>query len=447
MLLEYNGIILPYCDLSSFKMEAVYEESKTDKILTKFDISVSCLISADLLDQIAPTYYGSTDDPAFIVALVQEALLKPRQKLSFRFNDYEFIPQPAGVRGYVDAKNGPQPQSFTPVRMDEVSWWCTYHITAHYVVSYSVGVSADAKSSRFFMSNLPGNVVLYNRWSESVSIDKRQYSTKTRRGKFMIRSDNDAASIADELRTQMAVLGVPRGFVRDSSNYTVDPSGLGLVYNVVDREVYQMPPDGTYDAEGTYTEQASKGDGKRTASCSITLKGSKLTKRSDLMRRAANLCASALNARAGEFIPKGGKPLFNAESVVIVNQKTRKAGVLVGASARFDLFDNVCTVSMATILPASRTWYGSKDLIPFVDAPATGKPELPGFPQPKYFDRGSAGLLLTAAAYFDPAIQGIELQDRQGFFAESNAQTTAEDAAKTQMKDGSIPGTAGVAGQ
>src|SRR5436309_3297201 len=98
-VLSYNEVYLPFCDLSSFRMESVYEESHTDKILTKFDITVNTLITADALDMIAPHWAGRTDDPALLMSIIQEQLLRPRKKLSFQFNDYEFIPQPAGVKG------------------------------------------------------------------------------------------------------------------------------------------------------------------------------------------------------------------------------------------------------------------------------------------------------------------------------------------------------------
>lgn len=435
-VLSYNGVYLPFCELNSFRMEAVMDDyAQTDKAVTKFDITVNTLVTADALDMIAPAWAGVTDDPAAIMSAVHEALLTPRRKLSFQFNDYEFIPQPAGVRGFVDAMNGPKPQSLTVLRMDELSWWVSYSIQAHYVVNYSAALDG---SGRVVMTNLPGNTVLYNRWEESVSIDKLQYSTRTRTGKFMIRSDNQEGYIADEVRTQMAVVGVPKGFVRESSRYTVTPDGLAISYTVVDQEVFEMPPDGAYEAEGTFTEESSKADGKRHVSCQVHLKGPKFVKRSDLAKRAANLCAATLNARYAV------RPLFQPESLTLTNKIAGPAGkpsVLLGASMSFQMFRNEVTCMMQAMVPNNKVWYGSPQLVPFLDrSPGPGGT---ANPQPKYFDRGSAGILLQAAAYYDPTVRGVRLGEG-GAFASDNPQTGV--GRKQQMSRGSQPGRGGVEG-
>lgn len=429
--LSYNGICLPFSEVSSFSMRAEYDDqSQTDKILTKFDITVNTLITADALDMIAPAWDGLTSDPALIMAVIHESLMMPRRRLSFQFNDYEFIPQPAGVRGFVDARNGPIPQAFTPIRMDELSWWCSYQIVAHYVVNYRAVADDDG---RITMTNLPGNAVLYNRWDESVAIDKCQYSTRTRNGKCMIRSDNQEGFIADEVRSQMAIVGVPKGFVREDAKYTVSPDGLGLSYSVVDQEVFEMPPEGAYDADGEFSENLSKGDGKRTASCTVTLKGPKNVKRSLLAQKAVSLCAATLNARQAA---RG--PLFNAAGET-VTQRGRGKGVVLGGSLSFQMWKNQVTASLQAMTPNNHVWFGSPQLTQFIDTPPGGV----SAPQPKYYDRGTAGLLLQAAAYYDPTLRGVVMTASPGY-ATDNPVTPPD--GRGQLSLGTLPGKAGVLG-
>lgn len=115
-VLSYNGVYLPYSFTTGFRQEAVYDDmSGTDWILTRFDIQIQCVVNADYATQLAPELVGiQTRSAADVMNIIRSRLLKPRKRLSFKFNGVELIPQPQegiGSPGDVDARNGPQPQS------------------------------------------------------------------------------------------------------------------------------------------------------------------------------------------------------------------------------------------------------------------------------------------------------------------------------------------------
>ena len=96
-----------------------------------------------------------------------------------------------------------------------------------------------------------------------------------RSGKIVIRSDNVEGKIADQVRTQLAVIAIPAGYLRKSSKYTVSPDGLGLHYDIVDHEVFKKPPVPAYKSSGSYKEQTQKAGAVRYVTASVTLDASK----------------------------------------------------------------------------------------------------------------------------------------------------------------------------
>ncbi len=412
--------------VTSFTHKAVGDQgSDTDWCLTEYDIQVTTVINADYLAAIAPALTGLTSNPADIMGWVYSQLMARRKTLSFLFNGVEMIPNVvAGQKGSVDADNGPKPESFTYSQMTNTTWLATYHIKARYWLN----LGANARPP-FQANNQPGNPVIYNRWTEAQAIDNCGMTTRTRRGKYVIRSDNVAGQVADFFRNQMAAVGVPKGFLRQSSSYTVDASGLGIEYEVTDKEQFQMPPFPAYHASGTYNESVAKtGMGHRTATVSITLRG-------------------------GNGVPgianSGDQTALILLCVGIAGSILRAAGtytLLLSAEMRVNLYENEVSYTQSVLLARTgrRLRLARAGLGKFgITLPATPSPlqgfmtiqcgNVPGsdplvkIPYPVYGSAGgSAGFLLRAAAYFDPSIAGRSL-DGQGI----------------QMTGGLEPGQAG----
>lgn len=431
-VLTYNGVSLPYCHVQRCSLDAVQDDTSTDKLVTKFDIMAQSIITPDMLDMVAPDFYATTTSTAQVMALIQENLLKPRKKLSFQFDSIEFIPQPAGVRGFVDACNGPFPQTCELVQMDENAWLISYHVIANYVVNYE----ATTPSGALRLTNSIGNVVLSNKWEERVDMDQSMYSTRTRMGRCIIRSDNDAGLLADEVRSQMCVVSVPAGFLRKRSDYKVSPDGLRLAYTTVDYEVFRLPPAPAYEAEGDFYEQSSRFDGKRILQCRVALRAAKSVPQSKLASTAVGMVMNRLN-QAGQ--PIGDNNVFGV--------------VLLGAGIRYKLFDNSVECWAQTFKPTTnQPLLRGKGLLPgqqttafqAIDNPSFGRG--PPLQQPRYFDRGSAGLLLRAASYWDPNLVFANMGPAVEY-ATSNPQTPVAGARNQLRSPGNLlrePGNAGL---
>ena len=406
--------------------------SDTDWYCTEFDIEVQCMVNTDYLGVLLPTQVrveGTQYNPADIMREVRVRLLARRKTLSVLFNGVELMPTKAGgVPGTVDAKNGPVPQFCRIMELTNTTFFIHYGIKAHYWEKYTGGLNAGSLGR----TNQEGNPILYNRWTEQVTFDGCQFSTRIRSGKFAIRSDNTQGLTADELRPAMAVLSVPKGFLRKKSDYKVDPSGLALEYTIMDEEQFKMPPAPAFEAEGYYEEESPRGSANRTATVTVQLKGSKTTSQADLVTAAARVCRDKLLANAFAL---PGAPALGGPGLPAGDKKA----VPIKFSVRVDMFKNSVQVTSVflTGVPRGRfknfVWTNNQDL--------TFTPLSSPDYTPPYSDRGSALLLLQAAAYFDPSLANNPLA--AGVISVPVDAPTLVGGDKVNMQTGLQPGEAG----
>ena len=187
----------------------------------------------------------------------------------------------------------------------------------------------------------------------------------------------------------MAVVGLPPGFLRKSSRYTVDPSGLSLTYRVEDQEVFKLPPFPAYEAEGEYTESSTMCDAMRYGEVHVKLKGSKTVDQAQLVLTAASVCSSKLKL-AGAFL------VGPADQQARIEFTTLSVG----------MYENWVDCRIKVLFPANKIRFrgiqGIRRTVtttPFTD-PGAGGPA----PQPQYPIGGTASFLLQAAAYYDPSL-------------------------------------------
>lgn len=452
-LIQYNGITLPYADLTEFRMEAVYDPSGTDRILTKYIISAQTVVNPDFLPLMDPTLELTTvSSPVTAVKLVQQKLMQQRQQLSVKFNGVEMIPErQQGVSGYVDAANGPKPSKVEFIPVDgatNTTFILLFSIEANYWVrQYANTDDLIANPNK----NLPGNVVLYNRWTESVQIDEENRTVKKRTGKFLIRSDNSKGFIPDQVRTGMAVVGLPPGrFVRHRSEYTVTEDGLGLAYDITDREVFRLPPPPAFKADAEYAEQGTRGDGKRILSFRIKLWGDNDTDQVALIKTCAAIAFFKVQSRGANLYGRRGESgiilgstlrvggyenwaefRLIALKAAIPNTTTAAGGFSTTTAGRiaagaFEFFrrigaaagvgggggggGNIGAGAGAGAIGGAIGGADAADATAGVMAPSQNAAFLPdpGI-QPNYLIRGTAGLLLQAARYYDPSLQNVQL--------------------------------------
>lgn len=406
---EYNGIALPYPDITSFSQDAVYDDSHTDRILTQTTLGVQFLVNTNytslLAPDLAPGGVPATSSPVDIMNRIRDRLLAPRRQLIIQFNSKNLVPPSQdGLLGTVDADNGPQPNSCSYLQVTSNLFLMSFSITArHWQNPNPNGVNTN---------NKPGSPVLNNRWTETVSIDDCNYATRTRAGKFIIRSDNAQGWVASQAMSQMCVVAVPSGFLRQSSSYTVDPSGLAISYNVTDKEVYLMPPAPAHKASGEFTVFTTNNGHQRFCRCRVALEGMKTTPKAQLIRTAVIIAATkCFMAKAMGDDEKGYTNLTNFH-------------------IKTDLYDNSVEVYLETMAKAFTLAEGGGRVAgvagleykTIATAPFYSEP---GAPTPSYYLRGSSSIPLVAAAYYDPNLAGAKMNG-------------------VQLNTGLVPGQAGV---
>ncbi len=442
-LIRYNGVTLPQAQITNFKKEAVGDDlSDTDWCYMQIDMTVQCTINLAHLPMILSlddflflkpfsnqgsqvpsiaqsTAFYKTLNVASTIKLMRNQLMARRQALSVQFNGQELIPQPAvgfnsslAGKGVVDSKNGPIPKSFTPIQLTDTTFLMVWHVVAHYWENEGVTNLAGVTQ----ILNRNGNPVLYNRWSEMADIDSLNYVTRTRHGKYVIRSDNEKGNIVDQLRSDFAVVGVPAGFLRKQSQYTVDPSGLGLAYQVTDKEVFKKPPTPAFEAEGEFIETCSLDGGYiRHVECRVALRGDKDTSQVTLLETAMAVVTTKL--------------AINGAPIQDLSADPANPAILIDMAAKVWMYDNAVEVHMRAKKAGTKARLHGVAVKLFVTTPFSETGEVPAG-LPNYLDYGTAGTLLQAAAYYDPALINVKIDRNTG-----------------QMSAGAEVGTVGLDGE
>jgi hypothetical protein len=411
-ILTYNGITLPYANCTYFNQTPVYDPtSQTDHMLTRFEISITAVINtayAILLDGgdntiVAEDSAPTVSNPAQIMKAIRQKLIQPRMALSFTFNGYELIPQPqTGINGTVDAFNGPKTECQIFSLTNE-TFLVKFHVVAHYWENNETINSQEESVT----TNRRASAVISNRWSEQVVLDASGYSTKIRTGRYIIRSDNAEGVTADIFRNSFAVCSLPAGFVRVSSDYDISPDGLGSQYRIVDREVFKLPPTPAFESSGKYVETVTRNGAWHEGRVSLSLRAPKDVSQVQLIDTAIGIAAQKLKSRgAAAFVPGKDDPV-GIEQV----KGAQPFGLLTHCALVIDMYDNSVEVILQVLL-AARTIDGGKKRIHGVAALTGGRfaAFTPGSEDEfgkslgrkiPYVARGTAKLLLSAAAYFD----------------------------------------------
>lgn len=470
-VLSYNGIVLPYAHTTVFNQTALRDkEGDTDFYATKYEIQVTTILNSAFLYTIPEKFLDylskstdnegqSTATPASMMRSIRHYLLLPRKSLSFVFNGVEMIPQPIdGNKGTVDCQNGPKPEFCKIVQLSDDSFIMTYSITAIYWDK----LKQDDNGTKMEK----GNPVLYNRWSESVDIDECEFTIRTRSGVFCIRSDNQDGGQADEWRDRMAVVGVPPGFVRQSSNYTISPDGLSLQYKIVDREVFKPPVYPSYKSSGRYTETTTHNSAQRHGECTVRLEGAKWVRQSDLVKNALIIAISKLgiagNANLKKVSPKDAGNDVGSASFGYVGAKFFT--FLEFGSITIDLFNNIVDVTLrCRLAPNKGRIFGlaglndyteNKEAKKLTDLDNQSRGRLcytvgtsAGYSgERKYYTRGYANILLEAAKYYDPDNVNLEIGERADRSQITINQPIPTDN-QTQLNKGTRVGQAGKKGE
>lgn len=487
--LTYNGISIPYMLTTSFNQEPVYDDmGDVDYTGTKFDIQIEGYVNVDYASSgyMATTYTGTNPlpadvlagGPAAIIKSLRSRLLEPRRTLSFFVNGIDLIPKtyrnrtevgrpgftvPLGTLGTsisdpevpgvdinqnyqgVDSDNGPKPKYCNITRIYDNMFLVSYGITATFY---------ENRRGRN-INNVIGSNVLYNRWKETIEVDNLQYTKRVRTGKIKVRSDGTGDVPAD-IMASMAVVGVPAGFVREGSQYNLSPDGLTLDYAITDKELFKMPPDAALEAFGTYSETLGRVAAIRHGDLQLTLKSSKNISQHHLVQRCLIIAFAKMNA-GGLRVRRIGAPVIRRERGLLdfaifgpgparpVEGSTAASGIVESIKLTINMYENEVSITMRVRFPANTPftaattiiWTPLSEAVP-IDASVRPVPPVPlsrNWPRSAYAQLGTASLPLMAAAYYDPSLSNLRVNERTGQLENPSALTAFADV--------KVPGRAG----
>lgn len=398
-VISYDNVTFPYTHIISMRQDGVYDDvSHTDWCGTAIDLQCQSIVDYNYLAALYPTLIGKTTNPAEIKKAIRTRLMQPRRALSVKCGGIELIPGATGGLGTVDTANGPIPQSCVLTDLTNESFLMTYHIKGVYWENNITNPNGNP-----ITENIPGNPILFNRWTEIQTIDQNQFSTVVREGKYKIRADNVEGYLVDDgrgkLRERMCQLGLRDGFIRTSSQYTVTPDGLAMQYRIEDKQAFKLPPDPAFKASGEYFEETTRMGARRYGGVRLRLEGGPTTPQQDLVKKAVAIAAARMALRGQQA---GGNGFT----------------ILEHASVRVDMYENIVDLSMRAFMAPNlksvafanmTTLTPGSDDVAAADVPnlSVRKPYIYG-----QMGAAKAGVLLRAASYWDPSL--LQALDSQG---------------------------------
>jgi hypothetical protein len=405
-VLTYNGVTIPYPLTTQFNQETVRDPSGTNRLYTKYDITVQGVLNLDLIGiiyppaSIAQANNNQYPNVAALMKRIRDLLLEDRKLLTYTVGGQSLLPSSGSNTnitnsGTCDSANGPKPQSCNITEVTANTFFISYRIVAHYWEKLTINTTYPL-----------GDLVLSNRWTESVDIDQMQYTVRTREGTIIVRSDNFKGLIADNARTMMAAVAVPAGFLRTGSRFLQSEDGLTLKYTITDTEQHKMPPsNGTqvskiniYKAEGDHVETIPRFLPNKIATCWVRFYGSKDTSPTDMLSVAIDVVMAKLltSFSSGAKIVKANDTGSLARnSLSILNMVVKQ-----------NMYKNICYFECSIQgLHKKNSSTSRVDGIPIVDfnsipyTPGSEDSDNPSPPQ--VYPYGTAEYLMQAAAYYN----------------------------------------------
>jgi hypothetical protein len=450
--LTYNGVTISYVSTQQVTFDPVYDTlAQRDYLYTEVTIVANFVITPGA----APALPGETTDD--IIGRISHLLNMPRRPLLYRSGLKTLIQIVAGP----DANNGP----LTSCQINRVvgtnSLMCSFKVRAFIV---DCGGSA-------------GPPYVSNRFSESVEINDLAMTIRNISGVLVARSD--MTPNADTLRA-IVVPPLEPQFRRIKSDYVLSPDGLRLSYTFRDEEQYVMPPYPAARAAGQFSVMTTN-SAVYFGEFQLTLWSGKNVDKALLMRRAIEIGLAKMESAGLKDIDPSAKGAFVMTGSVSENLTANEVSVSLraqvnpsrarfsqtdqggGAPNPFQLFGpgiglpgfiiksiNAVAQAAKGQQTAKLVSWNTTDSLKWLQVPAVW--DLNG--QGAQFDpgsRGSAQLLLAAAAMQDPCLRksislvagqqtGDNSQDSGDKPADVSISSTAPDDKNALRTDSSEPG-------
>lgn len=293
-VVQYNDVFLYNVQTREFRQEIVYDQSRTDRLLSRYTITVEGVATPQ---QGGPGSYIQPYGVQHQAAAdwfhtIRLALAEPRRPLSitqwswgkgqaqsktfFRCTPSDMYPTDPER----DLSNGPK-----PVELRIVSVLGAQAYQVQWTVQCEKQEAPRAGEQKFLDGYQGPQPVLVNRWSISEEFDENLFCTRTISGS--LRMSLPAAQTGFDYRW-LAVPGLEAGFKRQRMRYAVQPDGLEVQYEIVDRQCHTMPPWPCTDMRVRHSRSTNYGV-TALARCEVQLSGPPDVPRTALLTRLVQI--------------------------------------------------------------------------------------------------------------------------------------------------------------
>ncbi len=400
--LTYNGVVLNFLSTQQVDFEPVYDDlAGLDYMYTR--VSIAC--TAVITPNVAPAISNETATDA--MKRISHLLNTPRRGLLFKVGGVTLVSvvDSGGDTTFAlrDVQNGPNPHATVNRIIGTESLNISFRVE-----TYVIDCGTDTSALQY----------VSHRWTETTDVNELAMTKRTRTGRLVVRAD--LLANADQLRG-LVVPPLEPDFLRISSQYTMQADGRVLAYQFVDEEQYLMPPNPAGKAEGRFSITCKDGAAYH-AECYLRLQGGKPTDKTVLMIRAMSIALAKIQA-ANPANYNGSFPMIGtlSEDMFANDVTVRLSAQVMPAKSRVT-DATLSTGGSSTLTTGGGTSPGGAQANPPSVRPNgtnTGVSTTSNFDWlkvPANFsdgsgarfdpgDRGSAQLLMVAAALQDPCLR------------------------------------------
>jgi hypothetical protein len=319
----YNGVWLRNCLTRQFDQTVEYDESGTDRLFTRFHITVENLVSENITEwgECHGALLNRTDlnhaDAQTKMSALHGLLSVPRQYFEYRQGGVALIKADSNVaidsvagavfQTTTDLNNGPKPKV---VSIQHVIANKCYRVT--FAIEICLLLCGELNDTTTFANvnwaslGLTGpkasaainRKLLSNRFSIEEVRDGSFYNTRTVIGRARVAHP----ALWDLTIRYLLLPMLPFGYKRESLQFTHNSDGLDVAYRIVDRQRYAAPPWPAIDFHGTHTEATGMDGVISQGSVSVRMLGQPGTAKKYLLMAAIAVVESRIGklGRLGE---------------------------------------------------------------------------------------------------------------------------------------------------
>ena len=268
----YNGVWLRNVLTKQFDQSVEYDPSGTDRLYTKFNITVESFVSDDVVNYNGSCLGGffATNDQKIQeqnggsaqqkMKLLHALLTRPRAEFRYITGEEVIVAANAEAQSFsnsdgspriftntTDLNNGPKPRS---VSVTQVIGNRCFRVSFSIEVCVTICEYDTDSLNKYFNPQFAERKLLSNRFSIEETRDGNFLNTRTIVGRARVAH---IALWGLDIRYLVLPVLFP-GYKRESVHFAHGDNGLDLAYRITDKQRHAAPPWPAIDFAGTHTE-------------------------------------------------------------------------------------------------------------------------------------------------------------------------------------------------